>query len=98
MGAVEGGSSSEAVVGGARQNENWYSVYLLYWCKSTNTDAEGAATENRFFFEVTDTHKKKISASCSPMKIRTVYLLYWYKNTNTDAEGAEKRKQFFSKF
>ena len=58
MGAVEGGASSEAVVGGARQNENWYSVYLLYWCKrtntdaegkSTNTDAEGAATENSFF-------------------------------------------------
>ena len=24
---------------------SWYSVYLLYWCKSTNTDAEGGAKQ-----------------------------------------------------
>jgi hypothetical protein len=51
-----------------------YSVYLLYWYKSTNTDAsdalclEGLAASMRY----------------------SVYLLYWYKGANTAAEGAAR--------
>jgi hypothetical protein len=51
-----------------------YSVYLLYWYKSTNTHAsdalclEGLAASMRY----------------------SVYLLYWYKGANTAAEGAAR--------
>jgi hypothetical protein len=47
--------------------------YLLYWYKSTNTDAERAAGLPR---------------QCPPALLVPKYLLYWYKSTDTDAERA----------
>jgi hypothetical protein len=65
--------------------------------KSTNTDAEGAATENSFFFEVLETHENLVCGIMLASE-NQISFAYWYKITNTDAEGAEKRKQLFSKF
>ena len=50
-----------------------YLVYLLYWYKSTNTDAADAATS---------------SAAYELYPGYSVYSLYWYKSTNADAAEA----------
>jgi Leucine-rich repeat (LRR) protein len=42
----------------------------LYWYKSTDNNAEDAASQR--------------SASCGSTTTRSAYLLYWYKRTNTD--------------
>ena len=44
-------------------------TYLLYWYRSTNTDAAG--------------FQRRTSSSISPAAA-SVYLLYWYRSTNTD--------------
>jgi hypothetical protein len=46
-----------------------YSVYLLYWYKSTNTDFQKCAMASY------------VACACCRS---SVYLLYWYKSTNTD--------------
>jgi hypothetical protein len=53
-----------------------YSIYLLYWYKSTNTDAAGGGglSGGRRVHALNPT-------LCS------VYLLYWYKSTNMAAGG-----------
>jgi hypothetical protein len=57
-----------------RQAAHRYSVYLLYWYKSTNTDAKLRTAP------LCDAAQR---VSC---RLRySVYLLYWYKSTNTDA-------------
>ncbi len=53
-----------------------YSVYLLYWYKGTNTDAEGAAIL-LYWYTSTNTDAERVSI-----------LLSWYRSTNTDAECA----------
>jgi hypothetical protein len=35
-------SLQNAAGGRRRRTRAWYSIYLLYWYKSTNSDAEGA--------------------------------------------------------
>jgi hypothetical protein len=53
---------------------DWYSIYWLYWYKSTSTDAEGAALASSLNVILLDWY--------------SIYWLYWHKSTNTDAEGA----------
>jgi hypothetical protein len=61
---------------------------LLYWYKSTNTDAEWASTRYSvyllYWYKSTNTDAESASTRYS------VYLLYWYKSTNTDAVGVNK--------
>ena len=69
-----------------------YSVYSLYWYKSTNADSEGGAAEKsgiliRGQIEVESQRERELERQRSPYSI---YSLYWYKSTTTDAEGAEK--------
>jgi hypothetical protein len=52
-----------------------FSVYLLYWYKSTHTDAEELLQATT-----------SLRASCRQCLLYSVYLLYWYKRTHTDAE------------
>jgi hypothetical protein len=54
----------------------WYSLYLLYWYKSTNTDAEEAL--------LAKARLEQLQTAEDP----AVYLLYWYKSTTTDTKGA----------
>ena len=56
-----------------------YSVYLLYWYKSTSTDTGGAARmcEHATFF----------CQFCFSFRWAQ---LYWYKSTSTDAGGAAR--------
>ncbi len=64
---------TDATLIALRNEVFYYSVYLLYWYKSTNTyspketDATLIALRNEFFYY-------------------SVYLLYWYKSTYTDAK------------
>jgi hypothetical protein len=63
---------SERAAGGCRRRR--YSVYLLYWYKSTNTDAAAS--------HLPPLQSKLLKAStCNRY---SVYLLYWDKSTNTD--------------
>jgi hypothetical protein len=57
------------------QVDGRYSVYLLYWYKSTDTDARCSCM------------KSTGARGSHPMARRgtPIYLLYWYKSTNTDA-------------
>ena len=63
----------ELVTTRAHQQVRW--MYLLYWYKSTNTDAKvlhvGMGAAARY--------------DSRPRGMRRVYLLYQYKSTNTDA-------------
>ena len=54
----------------------FYLVYLLYWYKSTITDAAGA--------------RHSVTANLATIAyLYSVYLLYWYESTITDAAGAQ---------
>jgi hypothetical protein len=64
---------------------------LLYWYKSTNTDAEGAASRWR-----AESGRGELLVRAA-LGVRQVfvtqfYLLYWYKSTHTDAEALSRRK------
>jgi hypothetical protein len=54
-----------------------YSVYSLYWYKSTNTDATDGI------------ERAQELQQCR----HSVYSLYWYKSTNTDATDGIERAQ-----
>jgi hypothetical protein len=54
-----------------------YSIYLLYWYTSTNTDAKGAARLSH----------NDVAVFVVGSLLRLL-LLYWYKGTDTDAAGA----------
>ena len=71
--------SSEFSTGSAHR----YSVYLLYWFKSTITDTPAASphTDADSGAYVAKQHGRRFAKD-------SVYLLYWHKSTNTDAEGA----------
>jgi hypothetical protein len=78
---------------------------LLYWYKSTNTDAGGGGSETLLRLSSRSSLRKPSSraaalllskrcvsetlSSCAPAVRYSLYLLYWYKSTNTDAEGSE---------
>jgi hypothetical protein len=79
----------------SRPTRSRYSVYLLYWYKSTNTDA--ASRPTRTLERHTNTSWKRRGAvdKCGRRNVRkrlrySVYLLYWYKSTNTDAAQMQK--------
>jgi hypothetical protein len=73
-----------------------YSVCLLYWYTSTNTDAEGPSAHHTclgtqftcFTGTKVQIMTQKDLVRITHMSRYSVYLLYWYKSTNTDAEGA----------
>jgi hypothetical protein len=82
------------------QRRSRYSVYLLYWYKSTNkvqilTPALAAVKTKAYDLKKNiSMHLKKKSrprAHLLPPHLRarySLYLLYWYKITNTDAAHA----------
>jgi hypothetical protein len=53
-----------------------YSVFLLYWYKSTNTGAEDPSRDTGQY--------------ASPYASRDNGLLHWYKSTGTHAEDAAR--------
>jgi hypothetical protein len=59
------------------------SFYLLYWYKSTNTDAECIDTVSASAYGGSG------RVEGLGLAVMPVYLLYWYKSTNTDAEGQQ---------
>jgi hypothetical protein len=82
-----------------RRERRRSSVYLLYWHKSTNTDAEGAAERERRRYSVyllswyngahfTCFTGTKVHSFLAVLVQRySFYLLDWYKRTNTDAQA-----------
>jgi len=57
--------------------------YWLYWCTSTNTDAECIDTFSASAYGGGG-RVEGLGLAVTP-----VYLLYWYKSTNTDADGRQ---------
>ena len=61
---------------------------MLYWYKSTNTDAVESALppplQSLVEVRVCDAEKGGGGAQCLANSRYSVYLLYWYKSTNTD--------------
>ena len=54
---------------------------MLYWYKSTNTDAEGSHVG---IARAASVLSRDVSASLGTQFRYSVYLLFWYKSTNTD--------------
>jgi hypothetical protein len=89
--------------GGGKRRHSRYSVYLLYWYKSTHTDAArgGAATGTQFtsftgtkvqILTLQDQAQQQEAAATSPAGTHFT-CFYWYKSTHTDAEGRRVRQQ-----
>ena len=55
---------------------------LLYWYKSTNTDAKDS------FKPLPFSTLARSLPTLLRLSVHSVYWLYWYKCTNTDTEGA----------
>jgi hypothetical protein len=72
-----------------------YAVYLLYWYKSTNTDAgvaqidEGDAHLFYLHYWYKSTNTDAAVAQNDEGDAHLFYLHYWYKSTNTDAAVAQ---------
>jgi hypothetical protein len=62
------GAAASACPGSCKMRAR-YEVYLLYWCKSTNTELQVLAGAD---------------ARSEPGSKYEVYLLYWYISTNID--------------
>jgi hypothetical protein len=59
---------------------------LLYWYKSTNTDAAQARADGSLYR--CSVYLLYWYKSTNTDAAQAVYLLYWYKSTNTDAAQA----------
>ncbi len=77
---VGGDVSRQAQVGRMRTPRagSIYSIYLLYWYTSTNTDAAAA-----------DADAAAADADCFTGTQVQILTLYWYTSTNTDAAAAD---------
>jgi uncharacterized protein YcfL len=54
-------------------------LYLLYWYKSTSTDAQSLS-------------QRRLLENRKRIPLDTLYLLYWYKITHADAQNLSQRR------